>query len=73
MFSIEGCRIRVSSFHLLVIAFSRPMSLSEARDLAARNAHELPPDLALAIVSQVTPGTLADSFANDIHGRRPSS
>jgi hypothetical protein len=37
------------------IAFSRAMSLSEARDLAARNAHELPSDLALAIAGQVTP------------------
>jgi hypothetical protein len=55
--------------HLQVIAFSRSMSLSDARDLAARNAHELPSDLALAIASQVTPGTLADSFANDIYRR----
>jgi hypothetical protein len=55
--------------HLQVIAFSRSMSLSEARDLAARNAHELPSDLALAIASQVTPGTLADNFANDIYRR----
>jgi nicotinamide mononucleotide (NMN) deamidase PncC len=55
--------------HLQVIAFSRSMSLSEARDLAAKNAHELPSDLALAIAGQVTPGTLADSFATDIYRR----
>jgi hypothetical protein len=59
--------------HLQVIAFSRSMSLNEARDRAAKNAHELPSDLALAIAGQVTPGTLADSFANDIYQRCLSS
>jgi hypothetical protein len=68
----EGCfQLKSVAFgiHLQVIASSRSMSLSEARDLAARNAHELPPDLAVAIASQVTPGTPADSFANDIYRR----
>jgi hypothetical protein len=55
--------------HLQVIASSRSMNLSEAQDLAARKAHDLPPDLAVAIASQVTPGTLADSFANEIYRR----
>jgi hypothetical protein len=68
----EGCfQLKSVAFgiHLQVIASSRSMSLSEARDLAARNAHELPPDLAVAIASQVTPGILADGFANDIYRR----
>jgi hypothetical protein len=65
-FQLKGVAFGI---HLQVIAFSRSMSLSEARDLAARNAHELPSDLALAIASQVTPGTLADNFANDIYRR----
>jgi hypothetical protein len=68
----QGCsQLKSVAFgiHLQVIAFSRSMSLSEARDHAARNAHEVPPDLAQAVASQVTPGTLADSFANDIYRR----
>jgi hypothetical protein len=66
----EGCfQLKSAAFgiHLQVIASSRSMSLSEARDSVARNAHDLPSDLALAIASQVTPGALADSFANEIY------
>jgi hypothetical protein len=66
----QGCsQLKSVAFgiHLQVVAFSRAMSLSEARDHAARNAHEVPPDLAQAVANQVTPGTLADSFANDIY------
>jgi hypothetical protein len=58
-----------TGIHLQVIASSRSVSLSEARDLAAKNARDLPSDLAVAIASQVTPGTLADSFANEIYRR----
>jgi hypothetical protein len=68
----EGCfQLKSAAFgiHLQVIASSRSMNLSEARDLAARKAHDLPSDLAVAIASQVTPGTLADSFANEIYRR----
>jgi hypothetical protein len=68
----EGCfRLKRVAFgiHLQVIALSRSKSLSEARDLAARNADELPSDLATAIAGQVTPGTPADAFANDIYRR----
>jgi hypothetical protein len=68
----EGCfQLKSVAFgiHLQVIASSRSVSLSEARDLAAKNARDLPSDLAVAIASQVTPGTLADSFANEIYRR----
>jgi hypothetical protein len=72
----QGCfQLKGAAFaiHLQVIALSRSKSLDEARDLTAKNAHELPSDLALAIAGQVTPGTLADGFANDIYRRCLSS
>jgi hypothetical protein len=69
-FELKGAAFGI---HLQVIAFSRSVSLDEARERAAKNAHELPSDLALAIAGQVTPGSLADSFANEIYRRCLSS